>query len=112
MCYVALLLGSLVVPIYGASLSSSCSATLTPTNSVKPSIASGYQVALVATGLTKPRSIQFDNTGNLLVVEAGSGIVNLAFQDSGGTCLSVKSSKTVVKNTGVCVSCFTSRWPC
>lgn len=108
MSYVALLLGSLVVPIYGASLSSSCAATLTPTNSVKPSIASGYQVALVATGLTKPRSIQFDNTGSLLVVEAGSGIVNLAFQDSGGTCLSVKSSKTVVKNAGVCVSCFTS----
>ena len=60
-------------------------------------------MALVATGLTKPRSIQFDGAGNLLVVEAGSGIINLAFQDNGGTCLSVKSSKTVVNNTGVCV---------
>lgn len=63
-------------------------------------------MALVATGLTKPRSIQFDSAGNLLVVEAGSGIVNLAFQDNGGICLSVKSSKAVVKNTGVCVSCL------
>ena len=98
---VLVILSALIAPAHGASSSSGCSTTLTPTNSIKPSVASGYQMALVATGLTKPRSIQFDSAGNLLVVEAGSGIVNLAFQDNGGTCLSVQSSKTVVNNTGV-----------
>ena len=75
---------------------SSCSKTLTPARSIQPTMASGYRMALVATGLTKPRSIQFDSAGNLLVVESGAGIANLAFQDDGGTCLSVKTKKTVV----------------
>ena len=99
-----LLLSAFFVPAHGASSTSGCSTTLTPTSSIKPSVVSGYQMALVATGLTKPRSMQFDSAGNLLVVEAGSGIVNLALQDNGGTCLSVKSTKTVVNNTGVCTS--------
>ena len=89
-------LGSLVL-----GQTPSCSTTLTPTNSVKPTIASGYRMALVATGLTKPRSIQFDTAGNLLVVQSGAGIANLAFQDDGGTCLTVKSMKTVVNSGAV-----------
>lgn len=84
-----------------SSSASSCSTTLTPTNSVRPSIASGYRMALVATGLTAPRSIQFDGSGNLLVVQKGKGIVALEFQDDGGTCLSVKTSTNVVENTAV-----------
>lgn len=96
---VAALLSTLIVPALGQS-SSSCS-TLTPTNSIKPSVASGYQAALVATGLTKPRSIQFDSSGNLLVVQAGTGIASLQLQDNGGTCVSVKSQKNVVQNSGV-----------
>ena len=78
--------------------SSSCSTTLTPTNSIQPSVASGYRAALVATGLTKPRSIQFDSAGNLLVVQASSGIESLQLQDEGGLCVSVKSKKTVVSS--------------
>ena len=81
--------------------SSACSTTLTPTNSIQPSVASGYAMALVATGLTSPRDIEFDTNGNLLVVEAGVGVTNLVLQDNGGTCLSVKSSKMVIANTGV-----------
>lgn len=54
-------------------------------------------MALVATGLTNPRSIQFDTLGNLLVLQDGSGIANLVFQDDGGTCLSVKSTRDVIK---------------
>ena len=87
---------SYVALVYG-----SCSATLTPTNSIKPSLASGYSMALVATGLVKPRSIQFDSAGTLLVVEQGAGLTALTLQDNGGVCLSVKSSKKVVQNTGV-----------
>ena len=79
--------------------SSSCSATLTPTNSVQPSVASGYRAQLIATGLSSPRSIAFDKAGNLLVVEQknGDGSVSaLALQDNGGTCLSVTSHTTLV----------------
>ncbi len=98
--FLAALLGLFVVPAVGQS-SPSCSTTLTPTNSIKPSIASGYQAALVATGLTDPRSIEFDNAGNLLVVQAGAGIESLQLQDDGGTCVSVKSKKTVVHASAV-----------
>ena len=82
--------------------SSSCPDTLTPANSVRPTIASGYRMALVATGLTKPRSIQFDTAGNLLVVQSGVGIASLTFQDAGGVCLSVKTRQTVVDAGEVC----------
>ena len=81
---------------------SSCSNTLTPTNSVRPTVASGYRMALVATGLTKPRSIQFDSAGHLLVVQSGVGIASLAFQDAGGVCLSVKTQQTLVDAGEVC----------
>lgn len=97
---IAALLGLLVISALGQS-SPSCSTTLTPTSSIKPSIASGYRAALVATGLRKPRSIQFDNAGNLLVVQAGAGIESLQLQDNGGTCVSVKSKKTVVQASTV-----------
>lgn len=104
---IAALLGLLVISALGQS-SPSCSTTLTPTSSIKPSIASGYRAALVATGLRKPRSIQFDNAGNLLVVQAGAGIESLQLQDNGGTCVSVKSKKTVVQastlNHGIALS--------
>lgn len=91
----------LIVAAASAQSASSCSTTLTPTNSIKPSLASGYQAALVATGLTKPRSIQFDSAGNLLVVQAGSGVESLQLQDNGGTCVSVKSKKSLVSSKGV-----------
>ncbi|KAL9069475.1 MAG: hypothetical protein Q9161_005526 [Pseudevernia consocians] len=103
----AALLASFFVPALGQS-SSSCTTTLTPTNSIKPSIASGYRAALVATGLTDPRSIEFDNVGNLLVIQAGVGIESLQLQDDGGTCVSVKSKKIVLQasalNHGIALS--------
>lgn len=89
---------------------SSCSTSLTPTNAIKPSVASGYQAALVATGLTKPRSLQFDSSGNLLVVEAGKGISIHQLQDDGGICVSVKSSKDVVGGVGGVGVCGFAPW--
>ena len=91
-----------VIPALGQA--SSCSKILTPTKSIQPKVAPGYRMALVATGLTKPRSIQFDTAGNLLVVQSGAGIANLALQDDGGTCLSVQTTKTVVDASEVGVS--------
>jgi len=58
-------------------------------------------MALVATGLTTPRSIEFDTNGNLLVVESGLGLTSLVLQDNGGACLTVKSSQMVIQNTGL-----------
>lgn len=84
-----------------AFAASNCSTSLTPKNGVKPSVASGYQVALVATGLTKPRTIRFDSAGNLLVLQQGAGVANLVFQDGGGTCLSVKSKTDVIEDKNV-----------
>ena len=55
----------------------------------------------MATGLTTPRSIEFDSAGNLLVVQAGAGIASLQLQDNGGTCITVKSKKTVVQASTV-----------
>ena len=80
-----------------AQSASGCSTTLTPTNSIKPSVASGYQAALVATGVSNPRGIAFDSSGNLLVIQSGSGIASLQLQDDGGTCVSVKSQKVVLE---------------
>jgi len=97
--WLAVAVSALIVPALGQA--SSCSTTLTPTKAVKPTIASGYRMALVATGLTSPRSIHFDTAGNLLVVQSGAGIANLAFQDDGGTCLTVRTMKTVVSAKAV-----------
>ena len=93
---------SATVAVVSAQSLASCSPSLTPTNAIKPSVASGYQVALVATGLSKPRSIQFDDAGNLLVVQSGKGsLSSLQLQDNGGVCLGVKSQKNVITGAGV-----------
>ncbi|KAG8533294.1 uncharacterized protein KY384_002077 [Bacidia gigantensis] len=84
-----------------AQAPSSCSSTLTPTNSIKPSIVQGYKVDLVATGLSKPRSLQFDKAGNLLVLEQNRGVSSLQLQDDGGTCVRVKSKKTIIESHGL-----------
>lgn len=66
-------------------------------------VGSGWTAQLIANGLTKPRGIVFDNTGALLVVEQGVGILRVMFTDSGGTCLAVNQTSTLVDNTDVSV---------
>ena len=105
----AAIAAGLMIGVHGQSSSlsvstSACSTILTPTNSIQPTVASGYRMALVATGLTAPRSIEFDSEGNLLVVQQGAGIVNLELQDAGGTCVTVKSKRNVVTNSTVSLS--------
>ena len=94
----------LVVAYLGSFLQAqtSCSSSLVPTNSVQPSVASGYSAQLVATGLSKPRSIEFDTAGNLLVVEAGSGSLSgLTFREDGTGCLSLSGKTKVLENQQV-----------
>jgi len=77
-----------------------CSNILVPTYSA-PVVASGWQAQLVAGGLTKPRSIAFDSTGALLVIESGKGISRHRFTDNGGTCLYSNHSHMLVEMTTV-----------
>jgi hypothetical protein len=77
------------------SQDSSCSTILVPAYS-HPVVASGWQAQLVAGGLTRPRSIAFDSTGALLVVESGKGISRHRFTDNGGTCLASNHSHMLV----------------
>lgn len=78
-----------------------CNVNPAPTNGIKPVAAPGYHFSVVANSLTKPRSIQFDTAGNLLVLQAGAGIVSLQLDDAGGLCVWARSRQTVVSNTGV-----------
>ena len=96
----AMLLTAFALPALGVA-SSSCSTGLIPTNSIKPSAASGYRAALVATGLTSPRSIQFDKRGNLLVIEQSKSLTSLQLDDNDGICVSVMAKKSVVESTDV-----------
>ena len=78
-----------------------CGVNLTPANGIKPVAAPGYKFSVVANGLTKPRSIQFDDAGNLLVLQVGKGIESLQLDDAGGKCVWAPSKQTVVSNTAV-----------
>jgi glucose/arabinose dehydrogenase len=80
---------------------SSCSNHLQPVNGIKPSVASGYTWAVVATGLTSPRSLQFDDTGNLWVLESGKGASRHTVVDNGGVCVGLKDGSTVVSDSAL-----------
>ncbi|KAH8205225.1 hypothetical protein TruAng_000637 [Truncatella angustata] len=75
-----------------------CSNILQPSYSA-PVLGSGWIAQLVATGLTKPRSIIWDSNGHLLVVQQGVGIQRLTFNDNGTTCLSVADSSSVIEHS-------------
>ena len=81
-------------------------------NGIKPVAAPGYKFSVVANGLTKPRSIQFDNAGNLLVLQVGKGIESLQLDDAGGKCVWAPSKQTVVSNTAVSrlMTCCFKMW--
>lgn len=86
----------------GALAQGTCGDILVPRNPA-PVVANGWQAQLVAGGLTKPRSIQFDEAGALLVVESGKGISRHRFTDNGGTCLHANHSHMLVELQGVCL---------
>lgn len=92
-----------------SALLSTTSAQTTCSGSLRPSysaiVASGYQIGLVATGLARPRGLEFDKAGHLLVVEAPAKgdptISALTFEDGGSVCVAESSRKTVVRGQGV-----------
>ena len=98
----AALVGLLLVPLPVAR--AQCPTSITPANSIKPTIASGYDYQVVASGLTAPRSLQFDSAGNLLVLEQKKGLSSHVLNDSGGSCVSVSSSKYLIQDANVCAA--------
>jgi glucose/arabinose dehydrogenase len=66
-----------------------------------PVVSDGWQAQLVANGLSSPRGVLFDSSGNLLVVQQGAGIVHLQFDDGGSTCLDVSKKTYLINSTGV-----------
>lgn len=85
------------------SAAGACPTVLSPSYEA-PVVGSGWTAQLIATGLTKPRSLAFDQNGALLVVQQGSGIVRITLTDNGGTCLAVNETTTVVDNSDVSVT--------
>jgi len=78
-----------------------CSGNPTPTNSIQTSLAAGYAAQVVATGLTKPRSVEFDTQGNLLVLEQYRGLSSHVLRDNGGVCVTFQSSKDLIVDSNV-----------
>ena len=87
---------ALVLPGFGFAV---CTGQASPVNSINPSVAPGWEWAVVATGLKSPRSIEFDLEGRLVVVESGLGIAVLELNDNGGTCVTAKSKDIIVNST-------------
>ena len=73
-------------------------------NYTAPIPAQGYTYRLVAHGLTKPRSIAFDDAGALLVVDSGVGVVRMTTKDNGGTCVVVGAPQPIINSTEVCLN--------
>ena len=88
-------LGTLLL---GVAEAATCDLT---NNFAEPVLANGWEHRLIAKGLTKPRSILFDSEGNLLVIQQGAGLIHLAFDDGGSTCLDVAKKTFLINSTEV-----------
>lgn len=71
----------------------SCSSTIAPAHG-QPSVAAGWQVNVVASGLRDPRGILFDGEGHLLVVQQGYGISSLELTNDAGACVRATGDPT------------------
>jgi glucose/arabinose dehydrogenase len=84
--------------------STACASTIAPRHG-QPSVAPGWLVQVVASGLTKPRGIVFDSEGNLLVVQQGYGISRLNLTSDAGACVRAQGNATdIIVNKEVSVA--------
>jgi len=86
---------------YATAQQQQCSGNPTPTNSIQTSLAAGYAAQVVATGLNRPRSLEFDAQGNLLVLEQSRGLSSHVLRDNGGVCVTVQASKDLIVDRNV-----------
>lgn len=76
-----------------ANAQSSCPA---PSGSIRPTVASGYALQVVASGLARPRGLAFDDQGHLLVVQQNSGIITSHVVGEENGCVTLSDPTTVV----------------
>lgn len=88
-----------------STASSACSSTIAPQNAA-PSVAPGFRVEVVANNLTRPRSIQFDSEGALLVVEQSLGVRRISLTGDGSCVRQDGEVQNVTDNTSVSVHAF------
>lgn len=97
-------LTTLFLVAYTASAQSAtsgvCSSTIAPQNAA-PSVAPGFRVEVVANNLTRPRSLQFDSEGALLVVEQGQGVRRLTLAGDGSCVRQNGALQNLTDNTSV-----------
>jgi glucose/arabinose dehydrogenase len=84
---------------------SACSSTIAPQNAA-PSVAPGFRVEVVANNLTRPRSIQFDSEGALLVVEQSQGVRRIRLSGNGSCVRQDGDVQNVTDNTSVSSPAF------
>ncbi|KAF2018623.1 soluble quino protein glucose dehydrogenase [Aaosphaeria arxii CBS 175.79] len=71
-----------------ATSAQACSSTISPQHG-QPSVAPGWTVQVVASGLSSPRGLKFDSEGNLLVVQQDVGISRLRLTNDDGACVKI-----------------------
>lgn len=86
--------------LFHAASTQDVTCNLTPSYPA-PVMADGWESRLIVTGLTRPRSILFDNAGGLLVVQQRTGITHMRLADGNGTCLSVAKRTELVRDSSV-----------
>lgn len=79
------------------ALTNAQSACPSPSGNIRPSVASGYSLQVVATGLAKPRGLAFDSEGHLLVVEQNSGTISSHVINEANGCVTAGESTVVVQ---------------
>ncbi|ROT38019.1 soluble quino protein glucose dehydrogenase [Sodiomyces alkalinus F11] len=72
-----------------------CENILSPSYPV-PAVHPGWKAQLIMEGLVRPRTLEVDAEGALLILDAGVGIRRVTFTDHGSTCLEVDENDLLV----------------
>lgn len=102
-------------PIAAAALAAltprqeSCDITILSPEYDVPAVHPGWQAQLIMNGLIKPRTIEVDSEGGLLVLDAGAGVRHVTFNDHGSTCLEVDQNRLIIDNEKVRTVCAPAR---
>jgi len=83
-----------------SATSGACASTIAPQNAA-PSVAPGFHVGVVANNLSRPRSIQFDSEGALLVVEASQGVRRITLTGDGSCVRQNGATQNLTDNTSL-----------
>lgn len=89
----AFALTQLLGVVAAQSSSASCAA---PSGNIRPSVASGYSLQVVASGIASPRGLAFDDQGHLLVVSQGAGSITSYTVDESNGCTTLGNNVTTV----------------